>query len=1228
MPNACPLCSIDAASVVHEGPLSFVIWDRYPVSEGHALVVAKRHVVGWFDATPDEQRDMLASADVARRLIEAEFGAEGYNLGVNVGAVAGQTVPHLHLHVIPRRAGDVENPVGGVRGVIPGRADYSGELEDDGPSAVSDLQARYSARGTDVSRVVGGPEQPLLPHLLRHLDHAKRADLVVAFVLESGVAALESALRGFLSRGGQLRLLTGDYFDVTEPRALLRLLDLVDYAEDDESEASVELRVFESGSGSFHPKAYIFGEGSNRELDEYGVAYIGSSNLSATALGKGVEWNYSLGKQRDRHGFDQVRDAFDRLFRHAQSRPLTTEWVAAYSRRRKPRSSASIEAFEVPQEAPPPPAEPHEILRDALDALCTTRAAGNEAGLVVMATGLGKTWLAAFDVRAEQPERILFVAHREEILRQAQSTFRCILPEASFGRFDGVEKAPDADVLFGSIQTLGRAAHLKGFAPDAFDYIVIDEFHHAAAAGYRRLIEHFNPRFLLGLTATPERTDGGNLLSLCGENLVYRCDLFEAIRRAGDRLVPFHYYGVPDEVDYANIPWKGRRFDTEALTQHVATTARADNALDQWRLRSGERTLGFCCSVDHADFMARHFVAAGVNAVSLHSGDTSAPRTQTLDDLESGEIEVVFAVDILNEGVDIPSVDTILMLRPTESRIVFLQQLGRGLRAHEGKTHLTVIDYIGNHKSFRLKPETLLQLPGGDAALVAALQAMQDGNGEDLELPPGCEVTYELEAIDLLRGQLRSPRAGQRLLDWYDEFKERTGERPVAVEAFHEGYNPRTAKHTHGSWMRFVAAQGDLAPRARTLVESDEPASAFLTELEQTRMERSFKMLVILAMLRMDALPGAIAIDDLVRQFAELAGRSERLRAEVGVDLADAAQVRQYVMQNPIRAWCGTRRAGSNASAFFEREGDQLRTTFNVASYLRDEFQTIVRELAEWRIADHLGGRATTTDHELRLLCPVIQTNGKPILKLPDRTRVDGVPEGTLEVRINDVVHEVRFVKQYINVIHIAGADTNVLPEIVRGWFGEQAGQPGTKFAVAFELDEDGWSAKAAEPGESGARVERASELTPPLRVIGTDGAELDASYQVEAVGGRIELIYHSRGGTGGTQQAVNTQYAAGLEVLLQRLAQADGRLDDILLDSSQAVRKPIAERRLSLRGDRSYPIELAAEPDFDDLRRAISAAQGKNPNRRLRITLGGFDGWTLQQLVNLTRGLSAGSSS
>ena len=344
----------------------------------------------------------------------------------------------------------------------------------------------------------------------------------------------------------------------------------------------------------------------------------------------------------------------------------------------------------------------------ALSALEETRAAGNKAGLVVLATGLGKTWLSAFDTNRPEFRRVLFVAHREEILTQALDTFRRMRPEARLGSLHGRDQGPDAEVVFASIQTLSRREHLERFSPDAFDYVVVDEFHHAAAATYRKLIAHFRPKFLLGLTATPERSDGGDLLALCQQNLVYRCDLVEGVRK--ELLAPFHYFGVPDEVDYTNIPWRSTRFDEEALTTAVATQRRAENALEQFRKRAARRALGFCVSQRHADFMAAFFNERGLRAVAVHSGPTSAPRAASLEQLAAGDLDIVFAVDMFNEGVDLPTLDTVMMLRPTESRILWLQQFGRGLRKAAGKERLTVIDYIGNHRVFLLKPQTLFGL--------------------------------------------------------------------------------------------------------------------------------------------------------------------------------------------------------------------------------------------------------------------------------------------------------------------------------------------------------------------------------------------------------------------------------------------------------------------------------------------------------------------------------------
>ena len=372
-------------------------------------------------------------------------------------------------------------------------------------------------------------------------------------------------------------------------------------------------------------------------------------------------------------------------------------------------------------------------------------------------------------------------------------TFRRIRPRARLGLYTGNEKSPDANVLFASIQTLGRTHHLGRFAREQFDYIIVDEFHHAAARTYRRLIEYFTPRFLLGLTATPERMDGGDLLALCQENLVYRRDLVAGIE-AG-LLCPFRYFGVPDDVDYSNIPWRSNRFDEEELTKAVATTRRAQNALEQFRQRAGSRTLGFCCSQRHADFMADYFSENGVRAVAVHSGQRSAPRASALEALADGRLDILFAVDMFNEGLDIPSVDTVLMLRPTESNVIWLQQFGRGLRQSQGKSELTVIDYIGNHKVFLVKVRSLLQplLRCGEsrADLAAAMRLVEQGRAE---LPEACHVTYDLEAIDIIKSLLGPPGLISAITAFYDDFRHRHGTRPTAVELYHSGYNPRSLR--------------------------------------------------------------------------------------------------------------------------------------------------------------------------------------------------------------------------------------------------------------------------------------------------------------------------------------------------------------------------------------------------------------------------------------------------
>jgi superfamily II DNA or RNA helicase/diadenosine tetraphosphate (Ap4A) HIT family hydrolase len=1008
------------------GPEVRAFPDAFPVSPGHTLIVPRRHVASWFDLIEIERVALFDAADAVRAILARDHAIDGWNLGVNVGRAAGQTVEHVHLHLIPRYHGDIPDPRGGIRHVIPGKGNYRA-------AATSGSLPHGDSLVRGAGRVHGSEDDPLLPHLLASLAHAQEADLAVAFTLASGVQLLEEHLRDILARGGRVRLLTGDYLAVTEPDALLRLLDLGE---------QLELRVFESGTTSFHLKCYISVEASG-----FGTAFVGSSNLSRTALKDGIEWNWRVVTTRDAEGFSKARGAFEQLFADPRSVRVDAEGVARYRERRGARRPPdTLIPFELPLTVP----RPHEIQQEALVALDDTRREGYAAGLVVLATGLGKTWLAAFDTVRVGASRVLFVAHRDEILDQAMRTFRAIRPSATLGKYTGKEKVSDADVVFASVQTLGRRTHLNRFGPSEFDYIVVDEFHHASASTYRGILEHFEPKFLLGLTATPERTDGADLLAVCGENLVYRCDLVDGIRRG--LLSPFDYFGVPDEVDYENIPWRNGRFDEAELTSRLAVTSRADNALEQLRRRGGSKTLAFCVSQRHADYMCEHFAAAGVRVAAVHSGPTSAPRAESLSRLQVGELDVLFAVDMFNEGVDLPDIDTVLMLRPTESPVLWLQQFGRGLRRREGK-RLKVVDYIGNHRSFLVKPRTLFQLDtGGDAQLSAALQLTDDEIARKF-LPPGCSITYELEAKELLR-ELAATRvqSADRLEAYYREFRDRVGTRPTASETFHDGSNPLTARTGYGSWFQFVRQMGDFDPAHD---QAETQLREFLRALEVTPMTRSYKMLVLLAMLGEEQFPGAVSIERLASRVQVLARRSALLRSDVGDVLEDEKRLISLLEENPIAAWIEGR--GTDGERHFAYENGSFSTTLTIPSGLREAGADLVGELAEWRLAQYLVRSAGARGAD-RILCRVSHAGDRPILFLPPRERTPGIPEGWVDVAVEGVSYQAKFAKVAVNVMHQTGSEENALPAVLRHWYGEDAGQPGSAQMAVFERAREGYT--------------------------------------------------------------------------------------------------------------------------------------------------------------------------
>lgn len=1068
----CPFCSAPPERVFHRTPLAFLIWDAFPVSEGHALIVLIRHVASWFDATEEERHELMSLVTVARDLIQGQHPAEGFNIGINVGAAAGQTVPHLHVHVIPRRHGDMSDPRGGVRHVIPSKGNYlapssqalpaddvSPPIYEAGPDAPAQPIASHPSPLATGPRLTTGAADPLLPFLESDLARAQQVDIAVAFVQPSGVRRLYPHFEDTLTRpGSRLRLLTGDYLGVTDPDALERLLDLQAL----HGPERCQLRVYVSQGQSFHPKAYVLAR-----ADRHGAAWVGSSNLSESALTDGVEWNYRVDSERDATGWQTVMTAFDRLFRADKTRELDQAWIERYRHDRPllaPKSVASH--LDTRIEDPTPLPVPNPIQQEALAELAASREDGYRAGLVVLATGVGKTWLSAFDVLAVSAQRVLFVAHREEILAQALQTYRRVFPTASMAVYNGRTRdqagARQSRFLFASVQTLAGARHLGSFDSKEFDYVVVDEFHHASAATYRRLIDHFEPGFLLGLTATPERSDGGDLLGLCQENLVYRCDVPRAIR--AELLSPYRYVGVPDQVDYANIPWRNSRFDEHALEHAVVTRERAQNIEDNWIRHGGERTMAFCVSQRHADFMKDWFLGRGVACAAVHSGARSDPRALTLERLASGELKIVFAVDMFNEGVDVPAIDTVMMLRPTESRIIWLQQFGRGLRKVPGKV-LSVIDYIGNHRSFLLKVRTLLEVTRpGDRAVLQVLDEVQAGN---FDLPPGCSVTYELEALDILRALLKvdSRSTAATLERYYLDFQDRTGHRPRAAEAYHDGYQPKTARQAYGSWLGFVVHMGGIT---ESLWAALRPLQLFLAGLETTPMTRGYKMLVLHAMLNLDALPGpGVAIERLGEEFLKLASRTPQLLKELGDAAQSGKGVMELLAKNPLAAWSGE--AALRGEVAFALDDQQFRFLPSVRPEERESFQELVRELIDWRMAEYLA-REESASLEDDFVLKVSHSGGQPILFLPSGVHRERLPSGWVRLVADEKTYEANFVKVAVNVVREPGQTANILPALLRTWFGGDAGLPGTRHRVRCVQVDGQWSLSPEGEAESNDR--------------------------------------------------------------------------------------------------------------------------------------------------------------
>lgn len=602
--------------------------------------------------------------------------------------------------------------------------------------------------------LVNGRDQPRIgSEVQRELQSADRVDLLCAFVKWHGLRVIEEQLAKLIARRGSrtdgpvLRVITTTYIGATERRALDRLVELG---------AAVKIS-YETRMTRLHAKAWLFHRKSG-----YSTAYVGSSNLSKSALLDGLEWNVRLSEVDQGHLLDTFRATFDEYWEDPAFELYDPTDPEQRARLDDALSAERGEPSQLPLELTTLEVRPWGYQQEILDSLLAERNLhGRTRNLVVMATGTGKTIVAGLDYRrlvdSGAVRTVLFVAHRDEILQQSRSTFRHIMRNGSFGELlVGGHRPTEWQHVFASIQSLDRVS-LDDLDPDRFDMVIVDEFHHAGpeTKTYARLLSHLKPKILLGLTATPERADGQNILEWFGGRVAVELRLWEALERG--LLSPFQYFGVHDGTDLSHVQWKrGTGYATTDLSNvFTGHDMRVRIILQTVRDKVTEvgqmRALGFCVSIEHANFMAQKFNEAGIPAVSITSSNGPAERHAALQNLRNRQINIVFTVDLFNEGLDLPEIDTVLFLRPTESATVFLQQLGRGLRLSEDKPCLTVLDFIGHqHSSFRF-----------DLRYRALTGITRRSLARDIErgfptLPAGCHLSLDRIANEIVLGNVKS----------------------------------------------------------------------------------------------------------------------------------------------------------------------------------------------------------------------------------------------------------------------------------------------------------------------------------------------------------------------------------------------------------------------------------------------------------------------------------------
>jgi superfamily II DNA or RNA helicase/HKD family nuclease len=563
-------------------------------------------------------------------------------------------------------------------------------------------------------------EPSLLKQLESEFESARSVDILMAFVHWAGVRTLIPHVKRLIDRGGVVRLMTTTYLNSTEQRALDGLVQV-----------GAQVKVsYDISQTRLHAKSWLFDR--DRGLS---TAFVGSSNMSSSAMGVGQEWNIRISEISNADTIRKFKAVFESYWQSSDYKPYDpTEFGAAVQRAEQVNNGIDISPFLI---------EPKPFQQRMLEDLQASRNAGFHRNLVVAATGTGKTVMSAFDYKALalvlRPARLLFIAHRNEILSQSRKMFAQILQDPNFGEFWVDGKRPSKfDHIFASIQTLAKQ-DIESIEPDFYDVIIIDEAHHVAASSYQRVLRHFRPKELVGLTATPERGDGRSILQYFDDRIAAELRIWEAIEQG--YLCPFAYFGIGDGTDLSTVRWtRGAGYDVEDLTNvYTANHYWISQVIQQVQQKildpSMMRALGFCVGVKHAQFVAEQFNRVGIKSVVLTGDDESPERAAAISRLTRGEIQAIFTVDLFNEGIDIPSVDTLLLFRPTDSALLFLQQIGRGLRKSLDKQMCTILDFVGSNRDEFRYENRFKALVGGTRR-----ELEQQVVGGFPLLPAGCQI--------------------------------------------------------------------------------------------------------------------------------------------------------------------------------------------------------------------------------------------------------------------------------------------------------------------------------------------------------------------------------------------------------------------------------------------------------------------------------------------------------